>query len=79
MLREHVVVRCYVYLDDIIVYSETLADHLADLAQVMACVREAGLRLSAKKCHFGQTQVKFLGHIIDANGTRPDPRLCLCH
>jgi hypothetical protein len=68
-------VRCYVYLDDIIVYSESFGQHLSDLEAVFDCIRLAGLRLSAKKCHFGQAEVKFLGHYIDATGTRPDPRL----
>lgn len=41
---------CLVYLDDIIVYSQSLQEHLSSLEEVFECLRRARLYLNAKKC-----------------------------
>ena len=53
-----------VYLDDILVYSETWEEHLAHLRKVLQRLRQVGLYAKASKCSWGQTSVKYLGHII---------------
>ncbi|KAF7641580.1 hypothetical protein LDENG_00277090 [Lucifuga dentata] len=35
-------------------------------------LKAAGLQLNEKKCHFRQASLKFLGHLVTANGTQPD-------
>ena len=62
-----------VYLDDIIIYSKTEEEHRALLEQVFKRLREAGLKLSPKKCHFMQKQIKCLGHIVSEEGISCDP------
>jgi len=62
-----------VYLDDVIVYSRTLEEHLQHLAAVFARLRAANLHLKLSKCTFGATRVHFLGHIASADGLQPDP------
>ncbi|XP_061153604.1 uncharacterized protein plppr3b isoform X2 [Syngnathus typhle] len=62
-----------VYMADILVHGETEEEHDKRLEQVLRVVEEAGLKLNRGKCKFRRRQIKFLGHIIDENGVRPDP------
>jgi len=64
---------CLIYLDDIIVFSSTLEEHLDRLRQVLIRIREAGLKLKPSKCHFLQKKIKFLGHVVSDNGIECDP------
>ena len=57
-----------VYLDDVLVFSETLQDHLAHLRQVLERITEAGLKLKPAKCHFVRQEVDYLGRIITPRG-----------
>ena len=66
--------RCVlVYLDDIIVYSRTLADHLGHLRQVFHRIQEHGLKLKPKKCALFQEEVCYLGHIVSPTGVAVNP------
>lgn len=62
-----------VYLDDIIVYSPDFNTHLQNLEGVFANLHKHGLKLRPDKCNLMQQQVKFLGHVVDKHGVRPDP------
>ena len=53
-----------VYLDDIVIYSEHLADHLIHLRMVFSRLREHQLYVKKEKCEFAQGEIKFMGHII---------------
>ena len=64
---------CVVYIDDIIIYSKTEEEHRELLVKVFKKLREAGLKLSPKKCHFMQSSVKCLGHIVSSEGISCDP------
>jgi hypothetical protein len=64
---------CLVYLDDVIVYSSTIDLHVERLWLVLECLKKAGLKLKVSKCHFAETSLKVLGHVVDADGIRPDP------
>ena len=64
---------CLVYLDDILIASCTLDDHLHYLREVFRCLCEAGLRLKLKKCLLLRDEVPYLGHVISTEGIRPDP------
>ena len=55
---------CLVYLDDVIVFSKTLGDHIAHLDLVLSLLRHAGVSLKLSKCSFFQTKVDYLGHVI---------------
>ena len=56
------------HLDDIIITGATDQKHLSNLAAVLGRLREKGFRLKEDKCHFMQTTVEYLGHVIDAKG-----------
>ena len=62
-----------VYLDDIIVFSETAADHFDQLRQLFDCLRHAGLKLRPSKSKLFQKVVEFQGHIVSREGIRTDP------
>uniref|UniRef100_A0A3P9L7F3 Gypsy retrotransposon integrase-like protein 1 n=1 Tax=Oryzias latipes TaxID=8090 RepID=A0A3P9L7F3_ORYLA len=62
-----------VFLDDLIVFSETLEEHEVRLMKVLTRLRDYGLKLSPEKCHFFRTSVKYLGHVVDAQGVHTDP------
>ena len=66
---------CYVYIDDILVFSKTWEEHLAHLQQVFDRLRNAGLTLKPVKCSFLRESVPFLyiGHIISQQGIQADP------
>lgn len=61
-----------VYLDDIIIFSRTVDDHFRQLKDVFRRLREAGLKLNPKKCHFFQSKIKCLGHVVSAEGIACD-------
>jgi hypothetical protein len=62
-----------IYLDDILIFSKTPQEHLQHIRQVLHIIRKNNLSLKAKKCHFFQSEVKFLGHVISKDGIKPDP------
>lgn len=62
-----------VFLDDLIVFSDTLEEHESRLLRVLNCLREYGLKLSPEKCKFFQTSVKYLGHIVSEKGVETYP------
>ena len=64
---------CYVYIDDILVFSKTWEEHLAHLQEVFDRLHKAGLTLKPIKCSFLRESVPFLGHIISQRGIQPDP------
>ena len=64
---------CSAYIDDIVVFSSSLEEHIEHLNQVFQRLRDVGLKLHPKKCHFARQQVLYLGHIISAKGIYPNP------
>ena len=62
-----------VYMDDVLVYSKTFEDHLANLRAAFDRIREANLILKPNKCFFAKQSIKFLGHIVSDKGIHPDP------
>uniref|UniRef100_A0A0G4I3C1 Reverse transcriptase domain-containing protein n=1 Tax=Chromera velia CCMP2878 TaxID=1169474 RepID=A0A0G4I3C1_9ALVE len=63
-----------VYIDDVIVFSRSHAEHLRDLREVFQLVRAAGLKLRLEKAKIGKREVKYLGHSVSARGTRPSKK-----
>ena len=64
---------CLIYLDDVIVYGKTFDEHLQRLRMVLQQFWQAGLKLKPSKCHFFESQVTFLGHVLTPDGVLPDP------
>ena len=64
---------CFIYLDDLIIFSRTYEERMDRLSKVFQRIREAGLKLAPKKCHFFKEKVIYDGHTVSKNGTEPDP------
>ena len=62
------------YLDDILIFSETLQDHMRHLKVVMDRIVAAGLKLNPSKCKFIQQEVEYLGHVITPQGLKTAQR-----
>ena len=62
------------YVDDILVKSHDLMDHLSDLEKVFDRLAKYRLMLNPKKCVFGVTSSKLLGFIVSRHGIEIDPQ-----
>lgn len=63
-----------VYLDDIVVFSESPEEHVSHLRRVLERLQEHGLGCSAEKCQFARNEVSYLGHKITIRGNLPESR-----
>ncbi|XP_055918537.1 uncharacterized protein K02A2.6-like [Eupeodes corollae] len=61
------------YIDDFVIGGKTFEDHLRILNQVLQRLLEFNFRVKIEKCVFFAPQLKYLGHILNKNGLRPDP------
>jgi transposase InsO family protein len=66
-------VQCMVYLDDILIFSETFEKHLATIDDVFVRLDKAGLKIKLKKCEWARSELRYLGHVINSKGKMPDP------
>ncbi|GFV17220.1 retrovirus-related Pol polyprotein from transposon 17.6 [Trichonephila clavipes] len=64
---------CFVYLDDILCYSENAEEHRSHLRTIFQRLSSYGLKLNISKCVFGVTELIFLGHLITPDGIKPLP------
>ena len=53
-----------VYLDDIVIYSDSVEQHFEHLTTVLSLLNKAGLTLRIEKCKFLHTTIDYLGHVI---------------
>jgi hypothetical protein len=61
------------YLDDLLIYSDSLKEHKAHVRLVLERLKSAGLYVKPEKCLFHVTEVPFLGYLISKDGIRMDP------
>ena len=63
---------CIPYIDDVLVYSKSFEDHVADVDRVLQRLGEHGIKLNPVKCVWFQQKVKYLGHVLSKEGYRID-------
>jgi cleavage and polyadenylation specificity factor subunit 1 len=63
----------YVYMDDVLVGSANMEQHLVQLRAVFQRLLDSGLLLRPDKCEFAKSSLDFLGHRVDATGLQPRP------
>ncbi|XP_027133599.1 uncharacterized protein LOC109140921 [Larimichthys crocea] len=61
------------YLDDIVVFSSSISQHLQRLEVVLSRLQRENLKVKLEKCAFFQKEVRYLGHIISNQGVSTDP------
>jgi hypothetical protein len=64
--------RCFVCLDDIILFGKTLQEHNERLREVFERLRQFNLKIEPDKCEFLKTELNYLGHVT-GEGVKPDP------
>jgi hypothetical protein len=62
-----------VFFDDILIYNNSLQDHLAHIKEVLTILRDNSLTTKMSKCTFATDKIEYLGHIIDVKGVATDP------
>ena len=72
-LREFLDLFCVVYLDDVLIFSETFEEHVCHVKKVLSRLRKYGLTCKLSKCEFHVTSVSFLGFVISPNGISMEP------
>ena len=65
-------VHAMVYLDDILIFAPTFEEHLKILRDVFERLEGAGLKVKLSKCEFARTELRYLGHVLNSKGIRPD-------
>ena len=59
-----------VYIDDMVVKSKVVSEHMGDLKNIFEILRKHRLRLNAYKCSFGVGSGKFLGYMVTHRGIK---------
>lgn len=65
-----------IYVDDLIIFSGDVAEHIDHLRRVLTLLNSVFLRLSRAKCDFGFVELDILGHVVSGSTTRADPLKC---
>ena len=68
--KYRILVMCYV--DDVVIATPTLEDHIDRLDEVFGCMKRAGLKCKPSKCEILRDSIKCLGRMVDRHGVRPD-------
>jgi hypothetical protein len=73
VLAPYLVKFCVVYLDDVLIYSQTADEHLEHIRLVLRELQRHQLHIKLSKCYFGRSGVNFLGHVVEAGHIRTNP------
>ena len=74
ILRDALGIYSVIYIDDVVIYSKSFADHLEHLDKVLKMMAKAGVKMSLNKSQFAQTEIHFLGFIVNGEGIVSDPK-----
>ncbi len=73
ILREQVGKTCHVYMDDIIIFSNSIEQHYADLIKIINILQNANMKISLEKSKFFKLETAFLGYMVSYNVIKTDP------
>ena len=62
-----------IYIDDIIIYANSLEEHNKILEKVLMRARENGVKFNKDKCKFAVQEITYIGHKLTQTGIKPDP------
>jgi len=61
---KHIEMCCIVYLDNILIYSNTLQQHRKDFSNILKAIRKSGMKVKPSKCEFHPNEREYLAFII---------------
>jgi len=64
VLIEYIDMCCIVYLDNVLIYSNTLQQHRKDVSNILEAIRKSRMKVKPSKCEFHQNETEYLGFII---------------
>lgn len=64
----------FVYLDDIVLYANSIEEHDKKFKELVTRLEDANLKLQIDKCEFLKRKVAYLGHVLSEKGLEPDPK-----
>lgn len=73
ILHEYIGKFAYVYIDDVLIFSNNYEDHLEHVSTIIQALNRANMKVSDEKSHFFKTEIEFLGHMIKHNKITVDP------
>ena len=73
VFSDHIFVTLLVYLDDLLLFSKNVGEHVEKLETVLELLRKHGLKLKPSKCHILKPEVKYLGFVVSRKGISTDP------
>lgn len=73
VIPAHLRTKVFIYLDDLLLITETFDEHLLLLHEVALCIRKANLTINIEKSKFVLKSVKYIGHIIGYGTIKTDP------
>ena len=71
-LRQHLRKICHIYLDDIVIWSETVEEHIRNVKTILQALKDAHLYCNPKKSKLFCDEIYFLGHKISQQGIEAD-------
>lgn len=74
VLRPYIDKFCVAFLDDVLIYSRSEAEHLDHIKKVLAALDAANLKCKISKCSFAQESTSFLGFCVSKDGVSVDPK-----
>lgn len=74
IFRELIGVCIFVFMDDIIIFSPSLKQHLIDLKKVFEILKKYNLKAQIDKSEFLRKEIEFLGHVVTEEGVKPNPK-----
>lgn len=77
MLHEHLYREVLVYLGNILIYTEIMAEHVKLVRAVLKKLQAAHLYAKLSKCEFHQSEIDYLGYHISHKGLEMDPESCI--
>ena len=75
VLKQHILKGyCLVYLDDVLIMSSSPEEHAKHLDAVLTSLQQHELFCQLPKCDFALSELRYLGHLVNGQGIKPDPK-----
>lgn len=73
VLRKYINKICVVYMDDILIFSTSIEEHVESIRLIFDELTKANLKIQIDKCSFFRKETEYLGHILTDKGVSPNP------